>query len=491
MHIDIVDQTLRDGQQSLWGLRMRAFEAAGALPYLAATGFSSIDLTGPGMFTVLTRDYADDPWDTTDFLVSGLSGTPLRAGMRTYSVMGFAHAPTSIIDLWVKTLIRHGVTEFWMYDVAYDMETMRRLVEVVLAEGGTPVPTVMYGLTDVHGDDFFADRAREMASWPGVRTIEVEDAPGVLRPERARTLLPAIRDAVGDLTLELQCHANSGLAIHNYEVALGVGVDVLHTASRPMANGVSLPSTEAVIAMIEHAGHTHSLDVEQLPPVADHFRRAAEAGGHLLGVPVEYDPRIYDHQLPGGMTGTLLRQLGQHNMEDRFPQVLEAIPQVRRDFGQPIMATPLSQFVGIQAVLNVVTGDPYSLSPDEVIHYLLGHYGPIYGPVNENVRDRILSSQRARQLADWEPPQQSLAQIRERLGRDLSDEELLLRFMNSKEEVDRALANGPVRKDPRRSANAVVAHVADLIAETSSQRHVSIRTADFSLSLARTSGENR
>lgn len=485
MHIDIVDQTLRDGQQSLWGLRMRAFEAAGALPHLAGTGFSTIDLTGPGMFTVLTRDYADDPWDTTDFLVAGLPGNPLRAGMRTYSVMGFAHAPESIIDLWVRTLIKHGVTEFWMYDVAYDMATMKRLVDVVLAEGGEPIPTVMYGLTDVHGDDFFADRAREMAGWAGVRTIEVEDAPGVLRPERARTLLPAIREAVGDLRLELHCHANTGLAIHNYEVGLASGVDVLHSASRPMANGVSLPSTEAVLTMLEHAGHTHTLDVDLLPPVAEHFERAARAGGHLIGTPAEYDPRIYDHQLPGGMTGTLLRQLGQHGMEHRFPEVLEAIPQVRRDFGQPIMATPLSQFVGIQAVLNVITGDPYSLSPDEVIHYLHGHYGPIYGPVDQDVRDRIMSSGRARQLADWEPPRQTLTEIRQRLGRDLSDEELLLRFMNSKDEVDRALANGPVRKDPRRSANAVVAHLTDLIVESRAQRHVSISTPDFRLSLSR------
>lgn len=482
MHIDFVDQTLRDGQQSLWGLRMRAFEAAGALPHLASTGFSTIDLTGPGMFTVLTRDYFDDPWDSTDFLVQGLPGNNFRAGMRTYSVMGFAHAPESIIDLWVRTLIKHGVTGFWMYDVAYDMPTMKRLVDVIVNEGGDPVPTVMYGLTSVHGDDFFADRAAEMASWTGVRTVEVEDAPGILKPERAKTLLPAIRAAVGERArLELHCHANTGLAEHNYIIGLEAGFNALHTASRPMANGVSLPSTESMVNIVEHMGHTHSLDTSKFAAVRDHFTWAAKRGGHLLGVPAEFDPRIYDHQLPGGMTGTLLRQLGQYGMTDRFPEVLEAIPQVRLDFGEPIMATPLSQFVGIQAVLNVITGKPYSISPDEVLHYLLGHYGEIYGPVNQDVKDRILSTPRAKEIAKWVRPNPSLKQIRATFGTDISDEELLLRYMNSKEEVDKTLANGPVRKDPRRASNAIVENIIDLVADQRQTTSFSVRTPDFSV----------
>lgn len=484
-HIDFVDQTLRDGQQSLWGIRMRAHEAADALPYLNRAGYKTIDLTGPGMFTVLTREYGDDPWDATDFLAAGLPDNELRAGMRTYSVMGFAHAPESIIDLWVKTLIKHRVTSFWMYDCAYDMPTMKRLVDVIVAEGGEPVPSVMYGLTSVHGDDFFADRAREMASWNGVKSIYVEDAPGILKPERAKTLLPALRAATEGISLELHCHANTGLAPHNYIIGLEAGFDVLHTASRPMANGASLPSTESMVDIVEYMGFAHSIDKSTFQPVADNFIRAAKEGNHLLGVPAEYDPRIYDHQLPGGMTGTLIAQLGKHGMADRFPEVLEAIPQVRRDFGEPIMATPFSQFVGIQAVLNIVTGDPYSLSPDEVIHYLLGHYGPIYGPVNEEVRGRILDSARARELAKWTRPDPSIAEIRKNFAPGISDEELLLRYMNSKEEVDRTIANGLVRKDPRRSANTIVQNIVDLVAEKPRVTSMALETPEYSITVSK------
>lgn len=484
-HIDFVDQSLRDGQQSLWGIRMRAFEAAEAMPHIARTGFSTVDLTGAGMFTVLLREYADDPWATVDFEVEQLRGNQLRSGLRTISVIGFAHTPEVIIDLWVRTLIKHGVTSFWIYDCLYDLPTMERLARVIIDAGGQAVPAVMYGRTDVHDDAFFAERARIMASWEGVRSVYVEDAAGILTPERARTLLPAIRSATGTLDLELHCHNTTGLAQHNYIVGLESGYGILHTASRPLANGVSMPSTEMMVEIVEYLGHSHSLDTSQFAPTAAALERAARAGNHPMGSPVEFDPRIYDHQLPGGMTGTLINQLATHGMAHRLPEVLASIPQVRIDLGQPIMATPFSQFIGIQAVLNVVTGQPYSIVPDEVIHYLLGHYGPVPGAVNQDVLDRVMSSPRAAILQQWVRPTPTLSEIRSRFESGISDEELLLRFMTSNEEVDRMIAAGPIRTDPRQSANQIVNHVAALIHERRQSRPTSlyVSTPDYELSL--------
>jgi len=254
-----------------------------------------------------------------------------------------------------------------------------------------------------------------------------------------------------------------------------------------MANGASLPSTESMVEIVEYMGFSHSLDKSRFPQVAENFIRSAQAGGHKLGVPAEYDPHIYEHQLPGGMTGTLINQLAKHGMSHRMDEVLRAIPQVRIDLGEPIMATPYSQFVGIQAVLNVVTGDAYSLVPDEVVHYMHGHYGEIYGPVNQDVRDRILSTDRAKQLAKWERPNPSLDEIKKGFKKGISDEELLLRYMNSKEEVDKTIANGPVHKDPRRSTNKIVANVIDLISEKSTTHQFSSIQNGFSLNLSKRS----
>ena len=484
-HIEFVDQTLRDGQQSLWGLRMRAYQAAEALPHLDRTGFRVIDLTGPGMFTVLLREFADDPWASTDFLVQGLPHNTLRAGMRTISVVGFAHAPDCIIDLWVQTLIRHGVRSFWVYDCLYDMAAMRRLVDVIHDAGGLAVPSVMYGLTDLHDDAFFARHAGEMASWPGVQSVYLEDAAGVLRPERAATLLPAVRAATGTVPLELHCHNTTGLAPHNYIEGIRSGFTVLHTASRPMANGPSLPSTEALVTIVEDLGHSHDLDPRHFAPVADNFSWAARDAGYEPGVPSEYDPRIYNHQIPGGMTGTLKNQLATHGMAHRLDEALAEIPRVREELGQPIMATPFSQFVGIQAVLNIVSGQRYQLVPDEVIHYALGHYGPLPRPVDPDVLDRILAQPNAAKLQNWVRPQPSLKDLKSAFPAGISDEEFLLRWMHSDEEVDAMLAAGPIRTDPRRSANEIVAHVADLVAERRSLTSLAVRTPLFSLSLSR------
>lgn len=479
--IEFVDQTLRDGQQSLWGLKMRPYHAADALAHLDRAGYRVVDLTGPGMFTVLLRTFKDDPWAATDFLVQGLKNNVVRCGMRTISVIGFNHTPDSIIDLWIQTLIKHGVTSFWIYDCLYDMPTMHRLVKVIHDNGGVAVPAVMYGLTGAHDDDFFAQRAKEMASWEGVQTIYVEDAAGVLKPERAATLLPAIRAATGSIPLELHCHNTTGLAPLNYIEGMKAGFTILHTASRPMANGPSLPSTEAMATIVESMGHTHGLDKSTFAPVAANFEWAARDAGFEPSVPAEYDPRIYDHQLPGGMTGTLISQLQQHGMADRFPAVLEEIPRVRQELASPIMATPFSQFVGIQAVLNVVTGERYKLIPDEVIRYAMGHYGPLIRSVDPAVMDKILDSPRARQFQGWVRPQPTLDEIRSKFTPGISDEELLMRFMTSDEEVDAMLAAGPIRTDPRRSENEIVRTIQDIARGASNVTSLSIAQPGWAL----------
>lgn len=479
--IDFVDQTLRDGQQSLWGLKMRPYHAADALSHLDRAGYRVVDLTGPGMFTVLLRTFKDDPWAATDFLVGGLKNNVVRAGMRTTSVIGFNHTPDSIIDLWIQTLIKHGVTSFWIYDCLYDMPTMHRLAKVIVDNGGVAVPAVMYGLTGAHDDQFFADRAREMAGWDGVESIYIEDAAGVLKPERAATLLPAIRAATGSIPLELHCHNTTGLAPLNYIEGIKAGFTILHTASRPMANGPSLPSTEAMVNIVETLGFKHDLDQSTFAPVAENFEWAARDAGFEPSVPAEYDPRIYEHQLPGGMTGTLISQLQQHGMADRFSAVLDEIPRVRQELASPIMATPFSQFVGIQAVLNVVTGERYKMVPDEVIRYAMGHYGPLIREVDPTVLDKILGSPRAKEFQNWVRPQPTLAEIRSNFTAGISDEDLLMRFMTSNEEVDAMLAAGPVRTDPRRSENEVVQAIRDIARGSSGLTSLSIAHQGWSL----------
>lgn len=446
--IEFVDQTLRDGQQSLWGMRMRACQATGALPHLNATGFDTCDLTGGTYFVVMLRESGDDPWAALDWLIQGLPDVSRRAGMRPVAVGSFGFVPDEMLDLWVGTLVKHGIDSHWLFDCLYDMPLMKAKAEAIQRVGGEVVPAIMYGLTDLHTDEFFGDRAREMASWEGVERIYVEDAPGVLTPERAATLLPALQEATPGVRLELHVHNTTGLAPLVYVEGIKAGIEILHTCSLPLANGPSLPSTEAMVEIVEELGHTHSLDKSRLQPVADHFEREGKRQGWALGVPNEYRMLPYRHQLPGGMTGTLINQLDEYGMPEKFPEVIDEIVRVREELGQPIMATPFSQFVGIQAVLNVVLGERYKVVPEEVLHYALGHYGPLMRPVEPEVANRIFSQPRVKELEKWERPQTTLAEFREKLGKGLSDEELLLRYLCPAEHVDKMLAGPPLRTEP-------------------------------------------
>jgi oxaloacetate decarboxylase alpha subunit len=212
---------------------------------------------------------------------------------------------------------------------------------------------------------------------------------------------------------------------------------------------------------------------------------AAQDAGFAPGVPAEYDPRIYDHQLPGGMTGTFKNQLAQHGMPERLPEVLAEIPRVRQELGQPIMATPFSQFVGIQAVLNVITRDRYSIVPDEVVHYVLGHYGPLRAAVDPDVFDRVMASPRAPGIRNWERPQPSLSEVRSLYRSDMSDEELLLRYMTSDVEVDAMLAAGPVRTVPPTRSRDILDHLVDIKDASPKLTSLSVGGSDFSITVGR------
>ncbi|HZO05295.1 MAG TPA: hypothetical protein VFB52_02835 [Solirubrobacterales bacterium] len=483
--IEFVDQTLRDGQQSLWGMRMRAYQATPALPHLNRTGFRVADLTGGTFFVVMLRESGDDPWAALDHIVRGLPDVEHRAGMRPVAVGSFGFVPDEMLDLWVATLVKHGIHSHWLFDCLYDMPVMEAKAKAIRRVGGQVVPAIMYGLTDLHTDEFFADRAREMASWEGVETIYVEDAPGVLTPERAATLIPALQAAVGDVRLELHVHNTTGLAPLVYAEGIKAGIEIIHTCSLPLANGPSLPSTEAMVEIVEELGHDHNLDKSQLEPVADHFYAEAQRMGWETGVPNEYRLLPYRHQLPGGMTGTLKNQLNEYGMPEKFPQVVDEIVRVREELGQPVMATPFSQFVGIQAVLNVVMPERYQVVPDEVIHYSLGHYGPLMRPVEPEVADKIFAQPRAKDLEKWERDQTPLSEFRKRLGQNLSDEELLLRYFCPEEQVDKMLAGPPLPTAPHVHGNGSLDQVTRLIESASEAKHLSLRQPGISLDLRR------
>ncbi len=445
-HVDFLDQTLRDGQQSLWGMRMQAGMALPATGWLDRTGFRVIDLTGSNHFEVLIRHCRENPWQMMDALVEAMPRTTLRSGMRSNASVTFRTTPDALMDVWMRQLNVHGARSFWIYDVLFNIDKMLRLAKVAKEYGSDVAGAIMFTLSPVHDDAYYADKVSRLAASDDIDTILLYDTAGVLEKERLTTLMPAIVAQARGKPIEFHANNILGQSGKAYLDAITLGATILHTASRPMANGPSVPSTESVVANVELLGHRHDLDSSLFAPVADHFERVGKAAGFLVNQYSEYNVLSTLHQIPGGMVGTLKAQLAQHRMSHRFEEVLREVAVVRKELGYPGMATPFSQLVGIQAVLNVVKGERYAIVPDEIVQYAAGFYGEPVAPIDGDVLDRIMGSRRAKEVAAQPPEQPTLKELHERYGTD-DDDELILRALMPAADLEKMRDAGPLRRD--------------------------------------------
>ncbi|WP_068086814.1 pyruvate carboxylase [Novosphingobium rosa] len=445
-HIRFLDETCRDGQQSLWGMRMQAGQAYPVLPIIDKTGYSTISLAGSSLFEVLVRHCQEDPWAGFDLMMSQIRQTPVRGGIRSNGSVTFGFTPDCLMDLWMERLCVHGVRSWWIYDVLFNIDKMTRLAKLSKKYDCKVAGTMLFTLSPVHDDAFWADKAAKLAAIPEIDSLLLYDTGGVLDRERIKTLVPAIVANAGGKPVEMHSNNMLGQSAKAYCDAVEFGVSVLHTAARSMANGPSIPSIDAMVKNMEALGHTHDIDTSLLPPVSDHFRRVAKAAGYLHDQHYEYDVTSLTTQIPGGMMGTLRNQLIQQNMLDKLPVVLDEVAAVRRELGYPGMATPFAQLVGTLAVLNIVTGKRYSAVPDEVIQYAAGYYGEPPAPIDPEALDRIMSAPRAKDIVNNPPPQPDLAELKRQHGTE-DEDELILRALVPAADIARMRKSGPPARD--------------------------------------------
>ncbi|WP_066913092.1 carboxyltransferase [Millisia brevis] len=478
--IEIIDQTLRDGPQSWWGMRMTKSIGLPIAGELDRTGFHTIDLVGSSIFEVLVRHCKQDPWDQLISLSKAMPRTTVRAGTRSNGIVTFGLTADSVMDLWVERLCAHGIGSFWIYDGLFNTDKIGRLIKVAQSFGAQALPCILYADSPFHTDAYYAQKTRELVAL-GADGIELEDAAGLLTPERVRSLITAIKAEAGDLPVEAHFHSNNALSPVNYLEAVLAGADRVHTASRPLAAGVSLPSTENTVANLRYAGFDVQIDDERLPAVEQHLRTVAGIEDLPIGQAAEFSLYQYRHQLPGGMAGTFKAQLRDRGMEDRFEEVLDEMARIRMELGYPVMATPFSQLVGTQAVLNVVTGRRYSVVPDEVLLYVNGFYGAPVAPLDQNVLDDIMAGPKAKTYTDWEPPQPELSELRRKFGTGISDDELILRLLVPESDVD-AMRATPQRTVDYGLTSRELANIRTLIS-TSVGAYLHVESGGFELTL--------
>jgi oxaloacetate decarboxylase alpha subunit len=445
--LQLVDVSVRDGNQSLWGATgLRTAHILAIAPALNRVGFRALDFASSTAMGVAVRTHAEDPWQRIRLVRAAMPDTLLQFIGTGFRFISWERAHPEIMQLVYERLVAAGISRFVVLDPTHDMDAVRataRMIRRVSGFGGAEIIVALtYTISAVHDDAFYAGIAGQAAAWPEVDRLYVKDPAGLLTQERARTLIPAILARLGGKPLELHAHCTIGLSPLVYLAAADLGVAALQVACGALADGSSLPDAERTVANLRELGHTVDVDDRLLGVVARYFDRLARAESLPAGQPRPYDAAFTRHQLAGGVLTTLRRQLAELGLQERFGAVIEEVSQVRAELGYPIMVTPFPQMVMGQALSNVLSGSRYSVIPDQVIRYVLGSFGRPTAPVEPWVLDRILDRPRARELAA-EPPPASLAELRRRLPRGISDEELLLRFAMPAEEVDAMLASAP------------------------------------------------
>lgn len=480
--VRLIDTTLRDGQQSLWAMNMRTGWMLPALERLDDAGYEAMEFFVPVVqIKKMIRDLEEDPFEWLRRGTARAKSTPLRlhAGYRS----GLGKVPESVSKLMVQKVIDCGITTARISDPWNDFETLREEHDEMRRMGIESVVNLIYSVSPRHTTEYFIQRTKDAAALKPYRLC-FKDVGGLLTPRRIRELLPKVLEAAGDVPVEFHNHCNNGLGVYNVQEAVDLGIRHVHSAVPPLSDGSSQPSVLDVARNLQAMGYDVPLDEAPVRVVAEYLTQIAQREGLAIGQPRAYDETLYAHQIPGGMISNLEYQLEKVGMGGRMDLIREEAAKVRAELGYPIMVTPLSQFVGTQAAVNVITGERYKQVTDETIQYALGLWGrEALEHMDENVRDRILDRPRAREIAAMEVPQPSLEEVRKSVSADLTDEELIIRAYVDDAAVPFVRGLPPVKEEPV-GRSPLVALVAGLAAQ-SAQHEVSVETGDMSIRLSK------
>jgi oxaloacetate decarboxylase (Na+ extruding) subunit alpha len=444
--IHFVDTTLRDGQLSLWASNMRTGMMLPVAERFDRAGFEAIEIMSSAFYKKSVRDLKDDPWERVRLLARRIKKTPLRS-IRSRSMLAFQISPPAVTGLWLERLFANGITEVRTSDPSNTPRYWREAVESANKIGLKTILNIIYSISPKHTDDYFAERARQAAKLDVYR-ICFKDPGGLLTPQATRRLVPLILREAGDKPVEFHTHCNTGLGALCCLEAIKLGITSINTAIPPLAEGSSNPSLFNVAMNARALGYQTAVDEAVMRPARDHFSAVAKQENLPAGKPLEYDAFHPIHQVPGGMISNFRFQLANLGKLDKLHAVLEEVAQVRAEFGYPIMVTPYSQFFGVQAAINVIVGERYKEITDEVILYALGFWGEEEAAsIEANLKDRILSRPRAKELSRMKPPELSLDEFRAKFGgAGVSDDDALLNYFAGDKYVAAMKAAGPVRE---------------------------------------------
>lgn len=387
----ITDTILRDAHQSQAATRMRTEDMIPALERLDKVGYWSVECWGGATFDSCMRFLNEDPWERLRTIKKYMHNTKLQMLFRGQNILGYKHYADDVVDAFVKKSIENGIDVIRIFDALNDPRNLEQSIKSCKEYGGICEAAISYTKSPVHNEEYFVNLAKTLENM-GADTICIKDMANLLLPFDAYSLVKKLKENI-KIPIHLHTHNTTGTGDMTYLMACEAGVDIVDTALSPFANGTSNPATEALVATLKGTDRDTGIDLSALTDIATHFRGVADKlkeqgilDPKVLGV----DAKTLIYQVPGGMLSNTISQLKQAGKEDKYYEVLDEVPRVRKDFGYPPLVTPTSQIVGTQAVMNVISGERYKMIPKESKALLRGEYGKLPADVNEEVRKKAI-----------------------------------------------------------------------------------------------------
>ena len=427
--IKITETILRDAHQSLIATRMTTEEMLPIVEKMDKVGYHSVECWGGATFDASLRFLKEDPWERLRKFRDGFKNTKLKMLFRGHNILGYSQYADDVVEYFVQKSIANGIDIIRIFDCLNDIRNLQTAVTAANKEKGHAQVALSYTLGEAYTLDYWKDMAKKVEDM-GANSLCIKDMAGLLLPYTATELVQALKETV-DIPIQLHTHYTSGVASMTYLKAVEAGVDVIDTAMSPFALGTSQPATEVMVETFKGTPYDTGLDQKLLAEIADYFRpirdHALDTGllnPKNLGVNI----KTLLYQVPGGMLSNLTSQLKDLHAEDKYYEVLEEVPRVRKDLGECPLVTPSSQIVGTQAVMNVINGERYKMVPQQTKDVLSGHYGKTVKPFNPEVVKKCIGDEEVITCrpADLIPPQ--LDKLKEECAKWTQQEEDVLSY---------------------------------------------------------------
>lgn len=458
--IHITETVLRDANQSLIATRLPYEEFAPILKELDNAGYYSLECWGGATFDSCLRYLNEDPWDRLKNIKSIVKKTPLQMLLRGQNILGYKHYPDDVVREFIKMTVYYGMDIIRIFDALNDFSNIEVAMDETIKQGAHAQGTIVYTVSPIHDVNNYAKLAKQLENM-GANSICIKDMAGLIMPNIAYDLVKSIKETV-KLPVFLHSHSTNGLAEMAYFKAAEAGADGIDCAISSFSSGTSQPPTETLHQALTSAGYDTNLNINKLTYINNYFkpiRNDVLESGLLDPKVLTPQPEGLTNQIPGGMLSNMISQLKAQNSIDKLDAVLEEVPKVREDLGFPPLVTPMSQMVGTQATVNILTGDRYKMVLKEVKAYCRGEYGKAPGKINEEVLKKALGNENpiTGRFADTLEP--AFQKTKEML-KDITtrDEDVLsyLAFPQIAEDFFKKRSEKPSNEDMRKMTNSEV-----------------------------------